>query len=41
MDVLEYLVNSLAWSAGGLISGYLLGRRSRQLIEEEPDHDDT
>jgi hypothetical protein len=40
MDLLEYLVNSLAWSAGGLITGYLLGRRSRQLIEE-PDHDDT
>lgn len=37
MDVLEYLVNSLAWSGGGLIAGYLLGRRSRQLVEENRD----
>lgn len=40
MDVLEYLVNSLAWSGGGLLAGYLLGRRTRELAEEH-DHDDT
>lgn len=41
MDVVEYLVNSLAWSTGGLITGYLLGRRTRRELAEEHDHDDT
>jgi hypothetical protein len=40
MDAWEYIVNSLAWSAGGLFIGYLLGRADRALeepiIEEDP-----
>lgn len=42
----EYVLNSAAWSAGGLVIGYFLGRMERQISDikrkvEEDRHDDS
>lgn len=50
MNGIEYLVNSSAWSLGGLAVGYLLGRLHSRLrgierhldrMDEEERRDDT
>ena len=42
MNTLEYAISSGAWSLGGLIVGYLLGRIQRTVehIEHSEDTDD-
>lgn len=41
MSLLEYAISSGAWSAGGFLVGYLLGRIQRTVehIEESSDDD--
>lgn len=43
MELWLYAVNSLAWSAGGLFVGYLIGRTNREVheIKEQQNDDDA
>lgn len=39
--VMEYVLESSAWSVGGLIVGYALGRTERVIWRKRKQHDDT
>lgn len=41
MEVWEYVVNSLAWSLGGLLVGFVLGRAERRNELHERGDDDA